>query len=390
MKPNSVLFLTNAYPDYESSYRGVFIQKLASLLQEDGYQLSVVTPRIYKESHYFEEQNGIKVYRFPFFAGNKLLIEYEKIPYLRMLLYYTNGFLLTMYAALRNRCNLIHVHWAIPTGLIGVWIGALIRKPLVVTIHGSDLRIALEKSGFVRRLFIYVCKRANHLNCVSEVQKKELEGLGIPAKKISTIPMGIDAAFLETGKNRAEKSRNRSFTVFSNRNLLPLYNVSLLIRAIPIILKDEPETKFRIAGDGSERKALEREVESLNIDSSVEFLGRVPHEEMPNLLSEADIYVSTSLHDGTSVSLLEAMGSGAFPVVTDIPANKEWVTDGENGFLVSAGEAESLASKIIDAIRDRELVRKSREGNRLIVEQKALWPEYIKKVEYIYANILNS
>ena len=264
-----ILFLTNAYPDYESSYRGVFIQKLASLLQEKGHQISIVTPKIYKESQYFEEQNEIKVYRFPFFARNKLLIEYEKIPYLRMLLYYTNGFLLTMVTSLRNGCNIIHIHWAIPTGLIGVWVGALIRKPLVVTIHGSDLRMALEKSSFVRRLFIYVCKKADHLNCVSEVQKKELERLGVPSRKISTIPMGIDAAFLEAGKNRAVESKNRPITILSNRNLLPIYNVSLLIRAIPIILKDEPETKFRIAGDGSERKALEREVENLNIDSSV-------------------------------------------------------------------------------------------------------------------------
>jgi L-malate glycosyltransferase len=384
-----ILFLTNAYPDSESSYRGVFIKKLASLLQENGYQISIVTPRVYKKSHYFEEQNGIKVYRFPFFARNRLLIEYHKIPYLRMLLYYTNGFLLTLYAALRNGCNLIHIHWAIPTGLIGVWVGVLIRKPLVVTIHGSDLRMALEKSNFVRRLFMYVCKKADHVNCVSEVQKKELERLGVPARKISTIPMGIDAAFLETGKNRGVESKNRPITILSNRNLLPIYNVSLLIRAIPIVLKDEPEAKFRIAGDGSERKTLEREAESLNINSSVEFLGRVPHEEMPNLLSQADIYVSTSLHDGTSVSLLEAMGSGVFPVVTDIPANREWITNGKNGFLVSVDEVQSLASNIVDAIRNQELVRKSREGNRLIVEQKALWPEYIKKVEYVYTNILN-
>ena len=84
------------------------------------------------------------------------------------------------------------------------------------------------------------------------------------------------------------------------------------------------------------------------------------------------------------------MGSGVYPVVTDIPANREWITNGENGFLVSADEEESLASKIIDAIRNRELAEKSREENRLIVQQKALWAEYIKKIEYIYANILNS
>jgi glycosyltransferase involved in cell wall biosynthesis len=363
---------------------------MAELLRDDGYEISVVTPKIYKGSHYFEEQNGIKVYRFPFFAKNKLLIEYEKIPYLRMILYYITGFFLTIYAMFKNECYFIHVHWGIPTGLIGVWVGTLLRKPLAVTIHGSDLRMALERSKFVRRLFIYVCKKADHVNSVSEVQRKELERLGVPSEKISTIPMGIDAAFLETGESRGVKFGNRPITILSNRNLLPIYNVSLLIRAIPIVLKEEPETRFRIAGDGTERKALEREVESLNINPSVEFLGRVPHEEMPILLSQADIYVSTSLHDGTSVSLLEAMGSGAFPVVTDIPANREWIIDGENGFLVAEDEKESLASKIIEAIRNRELLGKSRTKNRLIVEQKALWPGYISRIKNIYISILNS
>jgi glycosyltransferase involved in cell wall biosynthesis len=386
----SILFLTNAYPDFKDSYRGIFIKKMAELLRGDGYEISIVTPKIYRGSHYFEEQNGIKVYRFPFFARNKLLIEHEKIPYLRMILYYISGVLLCLYAMVKNKCYLIHVHWAIPTGLIGVMVGLLLRKPMIVTIHGSDLRMALEKRRFLRDLFIYVCRNAAHINCVSEVQKKELDRLGIPSEKVSTIPMGIDEAFLERGDQRRRESKKRPMTILSNRNLLPIYNVSLLIRAIPIVLREEPETRFLIVGDGAEKEALQREVESLNINSSVGFLGRVPHEEMPNLLSQADIYVSTSLHDGTSVSLLEAMGAGAFPVVTDIPANREWIINGENGFLVSEDEEESLARKIIDAIHDHELLRQSLTRNRFIVEQRALWPEYINRVKNIYANILNS
>ena len=385
-----ILFLTNAYPDFKDSYRGVFVKKMASLLQKEGYQISVVTPKIYKRSRYFEGQDGIKVYRFPFFARNKLLIEYKKIPFFRMILYYVTGFFLTIYAVFKNKCDVIHAHWAIPTGLIGVMVGFLLRRPLIVTIHGSDLRVALERRGFLRKLFVHVCRTAVHLNCVSEVQRKELERQGIPSGKISATPMGIDAAFLETGKNRGGNWEKRPVTILSNRNLLPIYNVSLLIRAIPIVLKKEPKTKFLIAGDGTEKKALQREVESMNINSSVEFLGRVPHEEMPNLLSQADIYVSTSLHDGTSVSLLEAMGSGAFPVVTDILANRKWITNGENGFLFCEYEENSLATKIIEAIRNRELLQKSRARNRLIIEQKALWPEYINRVKNIYENVLNS
>jgi glycosyltransferase involved in cell wall biosynthesis len=390
MQKRSILFLTNAYPDFESSYRGIFIKKMATLLRDEGYHISVVTPKIYRGSRYFEEQNGIKVYRFPFFARNKLLIEHKKVPYVRMVLYFITGSLLATYAVLKNRCNLIHVHWAIPTGLIGGLIKTIIKKPLIVTIHGSDLRMAMEKAGVLKKLFIWVCKRADYLQCVSEVQKKEIEQLGITNEKISVIPMGVDEAFLETGKGRKIELNKGSFIILSNRNLLPIYNVSLLIRAIPIVLREEPEAKFLIAGDGAEKGALEREVENLNINSSVKFLGRVPHEEMQDLLSQADIYVSTSLYDGTSVSLLEAMGSGAFPVVTDIPSNREWIVDGKNGFLVPIDEAGILASRILDAIRNRDLLEKSRSDNLFIVEKKAFWPTNIKRLERIYASLFSN
>jgi glycosyltransferase involved in cell wall biosynthesis len=386
MQRNSILFLTNAYPDFESSYRGIFVKKMAILLKDEGYDISVVSPKIYGGSHYFEEQNGIKVYRFPFFARGKLLIEYKKIPYLRMILYYITGCFLTFYAMFKNKCNLIHVHWAIPAGLIGVLVGSLLKKPVIVTIHGSDFRMAMETPGVLRKVFLYTCNRASHLNCVSEAQKNELEQLGITNRKVTILPMGVDGTFLEKGEYRRIELNSRPFTILSNRNLLPIYNVSLLIRAIPMVLKEEPDTKFLIAGEGSEKEVLERKAKDLNIHSYIEFLGRVPHEEMPNLLSKANIYVSTSLYDGTSVSLLEALAAGAFPVVTDIPSNREWITNAENGFLVPIGNEYILASKIVEAIRNKELLAQANEKNRKLIEQKAHWKTNIREITNIYNN----
>jgi glycosyltransferase involved in cell wall biosynthesis len=384
MKRNSILFLTNAYPDVESSYRGIFIRKMATLLKNDGYNISVVTPKICTGSRYFEERDGIKVYRFPFFARNKLLIEHRKIPYLRMVLYCITGFFLGVYATLKSQCSLIHAHWAIPSGLIAVAIGFLLKKPFIVTIHGSDLRMALERPGLIRKVFAYVCENAAQLNCVSEVQKKELEQLGIPKEKISTIPMGVGEEFLERGEHRGRELKKGPFTILSNRNLLPIYNVSLLIRAIPIVLKEEPGTKFIIAGDGGQKEALEREAENLRIFPSVTFLGRIPHEKMPDLLYQADIYVSTSFYDGTSVSLLEAMGSGAFPIVTDIPSNREWINDGYNGFLVSAKNENLLARKILHAMRNRILLGEAHDKNRRIIQERAYWKKNIKRIAELY------
>ncbi len=384
----SVLFITNAYPDFDSSYRGIFVKRMAILLKDEGYSVGVVTPKVYKKSHYFEEQAGIKVYRFPFLARDKLLIEYRRIPYLRMVLYYITGFFLTIYAMFRNKCNMIHAHWAIPTGLIGVWAAFLLRKPLIVTIHGSDLRMALEKPGFLRKIFAFVCKKATHINCVSNVQKREMEQIGDFAEKISVIPMGIDEVFIEKGRNRTVELNKRSYIILSNRNLLPIYNISLLIRAIPIVLKEEPEIKFLIAGDGPEKEALEMEVRNLDINSSVRFLGRVLHEDMPALLSQADVYVSTSLYDGTSVSLLEAMGSGAFPIVTGIPSNREWISDEDNGFLISQEDENLLAKRILDAVRNHRLLREAATKNREIVRRRAYWRENIKKITGLYQHVL--
>lgn len=388
MQKGSVLFLTNAYPDFESSYRGIFIRKMALLLQQHGYGISVVTPKIYKESRRTEEQQGIRVYRFPFFSGGKLLIEHDRIPYLRMVLYYLSGFFFTLYAILKHRCGMIHIHWAIPTGLIGVLAGALLRKPFIVTVHGSDFRLAMDRSSLLKRIFVSVCVRATHLHCVSEMMTKEIEKLGIRRKKISTFPMGIDQDFLEVGRERKVSLNYRPVTIVSNRNLLPIYNVSSLIRSIPIVLREEPHVKLLIAGDGAEREKLEKEAENLKVKEFVQFLGRIPHEKMPDLLSQADIYVSTSLYDGTSVSLLEALASGAFPVVTDIPANREWISDGENGFLFPIKKEECLARKILEAIRDPAFVEKSRRLNLSIVKEDALWPVTIDKVKKMYEQVL--
>jgi glycosyltransferase involved in cell wall biosynthesis len=225
---------------------------------------------------------------------------------------------------------------------------------------------------------------------VSEMMKKEIQTLGLPEEKISTWPMGVDEVFWQCGRNRKKRLNGDPVTVLSNRNLMPIYDVSCLIRAIPLVLKEEPEVRFLIAGEGSEKEKLEREAMHLTRPSSIQFMGRVPHDQMPGLLAGAHIYVSTSLSDGTSVSLLEAMASGVFPIVTDIPSNREWINDGENGFLVSTGNEIKLADRIIGTIRNEELMEKAVERNREIVKEKAYWEGILHKMVELYGQSLGA
>jgi len=379
----SILLLTNAYPDFPSSYRGIFIKRIALQLQSEGWKVSVVTPKIFRESEYFKEEKGVRIFRFPFFAGDRLLIEYSKIPYFRMILYYITGTFLTLYVVLRHQCRIIHAHWAIPTGPIGAILGMLLRRPLFVTLHGSDLRMATQ-SSFLRAVFLSVCRKARHLTCVSEEMRSELENMGIDSSKVAVFPMGVDDIFFDIGMKRGGRKEDQSLTVLSNRNLQSIYNVSHLIRAIPGVLRAVPNTRFLIAGDGLERERLREEVDRLGIAASVEFLGKIPHEDMPSLLEKTDVYVSTSLSDGTSVSLLEAMASGAFPVVTDIAANKAWITDGMNGFLVPIDDETSLAHKIIQSLRNEGLTEQARQKNWKVVREKAYLKHHMEHLRALY------
>jgi len=381
----SILLLTNAYPDFPSSYRGIFIKRIALQLQSEGWKVSVVTPKIFRESEYFEEEKGVRIFRFPFFAGDRLLIEYSKIPYLRMILYYITGTLLTLYVTLKYRCQLIHAHWAIPTGLIGVLAGVLLGKPLIVTIHGSDLRMAVTQGGFLERIFTYVCQKADRLICVSEGMRQKLESMKIDMGKTTVLPMGVDGSFFKRDLQAKRSLSKQNYVILSNRNLQPIYNISQLIKAIPMVLEEDSNVKFWIAGEGSEKEDLRNKVDELGVGSSVQFLGRIPHEKMPDLLGDADIYVSTSTTDGASVSLLEAMASGAFPVVTDIPANREWIINGENGFLVPTGNEVFLANKIIEALRRPELRATALERNRIFVEEKGALGDHVREVSNLYA-----
>ncbi|MHA1858050.1 MAG: glycosyltransferase, partial [Candidatus Thorarchaeota archaeon] len=121
------------------------------------------------------------------------------------------------------------------------------------------------------------------------------------------------------------------------------------------------------------RPVVEKMVGSLGLGRHVFLRGRLPDEELYDLIRSSHIYISASLTDSTSVSLLEAMALGAFPIVSDLPANREWVIDGENGLLFRPGSPEDLCAKVERAISLQDLLLSSRERNKRLITQKAHW-----------------
>lgn len=284
----------------------------------------------------------------------------------------------------RIKPDIIDAHYITIYGYLAITSGF---QPVVLTAWGSDILIEARQRRLYRFLTKYALKKAEIVICDSEMMKSELWQLGANPSRIRIIYNGIDTQKFSPQRGQGFKERlgiPEVPVVISTRNLRPVYNVEMLIRTVPLVLKQEPQARFIIIGDGEQRDYLNELASSLGILHNVRFMGWVSHDELPDYLASSDIYVSTSLSDSTSLSLQEAMACEVAPVVTDLPANREWVKDGENGFIVPLDNPEVLAERIIYLIKDKETREKFGKEGRKIIKERAEYEEEMNKMEKIY------
>src|SRR5262249_51763440 len=149
----------------------------------------------------------------------------------------------------------------------------------------------------------------------------------------------------------------------SNRNLEPLYNVECTLIAFGKIQQRYPEARLVVAGDGTQRKALERRARELAL-SNTEFVGQVTPEAMIELYRRADIYLNSSNIDNMPGSILESFSSGLPVVTSDAGGIPYIVRNEETGLMVECGDADGLAASALrlleDASRARKIIRNAR------------------------------
>jgi glycosyltransferase involved in cell wall biosynthesis len=261
-------------------------------------------------------------------------------------------------------------------GLIAALLGT---RPLAVTTMGSDVLVAPRRSPFHLWRTKYVLSRCDLVTSDAWMMTERIVSFGAKHEKVLTVPMGIDDSIFNA-QDRTQASLEEP-VIISTRQLEPLYNLGQLVQAVPEILRAAPKAKFIIAGTGSEQQKLMEETKRYAISQSVSFPGWVRPQELASLLRQSTIFVSTSTSDSTSVSLLEAMACGAFPVVSDIAGNREWIEDGVNGFIFRLGNPPSLAQAVTNALSNKELVSSAIQKNSEIVRKKALWMDNMSVVE---------
>lgn len=284
----------------------------------------------------------------------------------------------------RMKPDLLHAHYATSFGLLALVSGF---KPLVVTAWGSDVLVAPRESMILKLLVQQVLRHADALTSdSSNMSKRMRELLNGHEGILKTITMGVSRDWFA----QIPDSKKKPLQIVSLRGHQTNYNIDVLIQAMTVVTKAIPKSLLIVAGEGPETEGLKALSSSLGIDENIHFVGQLPHEAVQSYLNESSISVSIPTSDATAVSLLETMACGSFPIVTDLPANREWVEDNLNGLLVPIGDSKALAEAIIRALRDVDFRDKAREINRQRVGNTAIWEDNMGEVEQLYHRLLES
>ncbi len=235
---------------------------------------------------------------------------------------------------------------------------------LILSAWGSDVLVTPNKNFMYFHLTKLLLNKADIITSDSEYMTKKIQEIYKKAN-ILTFPFGI-----EQFPNVTIEDKNQ-FMFFSSRALEPNYNIDWVIRVFADLYKQDSRCKLFIAHNGTERNELEKLVANLGIKDSVKFIGFLSAMQQAEYYTKCKYYFSLPTSDSTSVSLLEAMAYGCTPIVSDIPANSEWIEDNINGIILNKDNKISLKNIKIDAFYI----------NRKKITDKAIWGNNIK--EYI-------
>jgi len=280
--------------------------------------------------------------------------------------------------------NLIH---AGPIQLMA-FLPALINfHPLVSMSWGTDMMTDADRDYAWRWVTGLTLKHTDILIADCQAVGKVAEKFGFPKSRMVIFPWGIDLNKYKQGSSQSLRNKLKwgdDFVILNTRNWEERYGVDLVVKSFCKIARMIPQARLVMVGGGSLESELKQIVTSANLNERVSFLGRVDYQDLPQYYQAADLYVSASHSDGSSVSLMEALGCGLPSLVSDIPSSHEWIVPGVQGWLFKDGDLVDLSHKIITAYEIKDQLSSFRKKARVTAEKKADWTKNSQKLFYAY------
>lgn len=282
----------------------------------------------------------------------------------------------SLYQALRRiKPDLVH---AGPIQSCGFLMAVTGFRPLLLMSWGSDVLFDADRGFLWRWITRFTLRRADMIIADSYAVGEKVRQLADDSNnRIVTYPWGIDLETFKPAPTRLSLRQQLGWqdkrVILSTRSWEPLYGIDVLLQAFAKTLLQQQDARLLLLGNGTLAPKIHRFIEENGLSEFVHLAGQVPHEQLVDYFNMADIYVSSTYSDGTSISLLEAMACALPVVVTDIPGNREWISPGVNGWLAKPGNPSSLAPVLLQALRDPSKWVPMGQANLAITRERANW-----------------
>jgi len=264
-------------------------------------------------------------------------------------------------------------------------------RPILAKSWGYDLMKDAEANAWMRWVTRYTLQRSAFFTSDASVTRDKAIAFGMNPENIVVFPWGVNLEKFHPKKveRRASNVRGRKrVTLFCNRTWEAIYGVDVLAKAFVKVANVNPDVDLVLLGGGSQGANIRRILMNGGVLERVHFGGQVSQRELPRWYHMADIYISPSHVDGSSISLLEALACGLPGVVSDIPGNREWIEDGLNGWTFRDGDADDLAEKILHVIKSRRSFKRIGAAARRTAEERADWRKNFGKLLEAYARVI--
>jgi len=387
-----VFFLSHSFFRFKSAELSHYLNTLAQKLVKKGWEVTLILPHATGLAAE-EKLEAVKISRFRYFFERWEKLAYmgdmaERVQksffYKILFLFFLAAFFLkTKKEAKKEKPALLHAHWWVPAGLVAAWHSYFSKIPYIVTLHGTDLML-IRKSGFLRRRAKKVFNRAAGITVVSTFLKNELLALFPEIEaKIAVVPMPIEPEVLQ----REPKATVGGKIILSPARLIEQKNLGTLIEAFSKTAPEFPDAKLLLVGSGPKEAELKNRVRYFDLEKKVEFLPSMPPPKLGRLYQAAEIVTLVSKNEGFGLVLVEAFLFQKPVVAARSGGITDIVTDGENGFLVDADNADEMAEALKKLLADADLrERMGNNGYRTYLEKFS--PDKLaEKFERLYSNI---
>ncbi len=259
-------------------------------------------------------------------------------------------------------------------------------RPTLTSVWGTDV---LEAPGWSPlHLFVtrYALARADHITATGLRLANATLRYTPRSKPVTVVPYGVDLArFQPTARNG---TRPTEVVVGAVARLSHEKGLDLLLRAAARLIERGTPLRVVLAGDGPRRRHLERLAERLGLTGCVDFRGEVPHEQVPAVLAELDIFVMPSRAEGFGVAALEAQAMELPVVASRVHGIPDVVEDSRTGLLVRPGDVEALAAALGRLAGDADLRSAMGRAGRAFVQERYRWEENAAQMERLYHHLL--